>query len=241
MIGRFKRAVRAFRQGDPWPDVDGWQREIAAKVAPYTMASFEQALATIAAVAYIHRAGVPGDFVECGVWRGGQSMAAILTLQRLGGARDIHLFDTFEGMTPPDDVDVDFTGKPASSVHQKLAVRAKGERWCEASQEEVRENIGSLGYPMERVHFWRGDVRDTIPEAAPEQVAFLRLDTDWYESTLHELEHLYPRVPKGGVVTVDDYGHWQGARKATDEYLGRSGAMPLLYRIDYTGRQWVKA
>ena len=80
---------------------------------------------------------------------------------------------------------------------------------------------------------------DTLPASAPSQIALLRLDTDWYESTRHELEHLYPRLATGGVLIVDDYGHWEGARKATDEHLAAHPAL-LLSRSDYTGRMAVK-
>ena len=90
------------------------------------------------------------------------------------------------------------------------------------------------------MRFVPGRVEETIPEAAPERIAVLRLDTDWYESTRHELEHLFPRLAVGGVLIIDDYGHWQGARRAVDEYLAASGARLLLSRIDYTGRMAVK-
>ena len=70
----------------------------------------------------------------------------------------------------------------------------------------------------------------------PKQIALLRLNTDWFESTYHELVHLYPLLSKGGVLIIDDYGHWQGARKAVDTYFKEQGIYPLLHRIDYTGR-----
>lgn len=240
MFERIRRAVRAFRQVDPWPDAPAWQREIVARVAPFTMASAEQTLATVAATEYLHRSGIGGDFVECGVWRGGQVMAAMLALQHLGARRVFHLFDTFAGMTAPGAGDVDLTGAAASTIHGKLAARPVGERWCEAGEEEVRANIASTGYPLDQVRFAKGDVLQTVPVAAPASIAFLRLDTDWYESTLHELEHLFPRVSRGGVITIDDYGHWRGARQATDEYISRHGLSAFLHRVDYTGRQWVK-
>jgi hypothetical protein len=81
-----------------------------------------------------------------------------------------------------------------------------------------------------------GKVEETLPEHAPESIALLRLDTDWYESTRHELEHLFPRVVAGGVLLLDDYGHWKGSRKAVDEYFAAQGITMLLNRVDYTGR-----
>ena len=93
---------------------------------------------------------------------------------------------------------------------------------------------------MDHVHFVPGPVEQTLPDHAPDPIAILRLDTDWYASTRHELEHLFPRVAPGGVLIVDDYGHWEGARRAVDEYFARSDDRILLQRIDYTGRIGVK-
>jgi len=107
-------------------------------------------------------------------------------------------------------------------------------------QDAVRATLTQSGYPTGRLHFVRGPVETTLPEHAPERLALLRLDTDWYESTRHELQHLYPRLSEGGVLIVDDYGHWEGARRAVDEYFERHPPAPLLNRIDYTGRIAVK-
>ncbi len=104
---------------------------------------------------------------------------------------------------------------------------------------QVRRLLHATGYPPERIHLVRGPVEETLPAAAPDGLALLRLDTDWYESTRHELEHLYPRLATGGVLIVDDYGHWEGARKAADEHLAAHPAL-LLSRSDYTGRMAVK-
>ena len=84
-------------------------------------------------------------------------------------------------------------------------------------------------------------MEETIPGRAPERIALLRLDTDWYESTRHELEHLWERLEPGGVLIIDDYGHWAGAREAVDEFFAKRSDAPLLTRVDYTGRIGVKA
>ena len=97
-----------------------------------------------------------------------------------------------------------------------------------------------MGYPAERIHFVQGKVEETIPRVLPERIALLRLDTDWYESTRHELIHLYPKLCAGGVLVLDDYGHWQGSRKAVDEWMAQTGTRMLLNRVDYTGRIAVK-
>lgn len=237
---RLIKKMRDARQIARLRDVPEWQRDVVKQVAPFTMTTLERVLATIAAVEYVVTAGVDGDIVECGVWRGGQMMAAALTLKHFGVERDIRLYDTFSGMTAPAAVDLDFAGEAAQPVYEKSLSREPGGRWCEATLPDVRTNLLSTGYPSSRIHFIEGDVESTIPEFAPDAISYLRLDTDWYASTAHEFLHLYPRVTRLGVIAVDDYGHWQGARMATDEYLAKHGIKVLMNRIDYTGRQFLK-
>ncbi len=123
---------------------------------------------------------------------------------------------------------------------EKSGIDDGGSGWAAISVRAVREAMLSTGYPAERIHLVKGLVEDTIPAQAPEQLAMLRLDTDWYASTKHELEQLYPRLAEGGVLIVDDYGHYEGARKAVDEYFDDTGHRVLLNRIDYTGRIAIK-
>jgi hypothetical protein len=96
------------------------------------------------------------------------------------------------------------------------------------------------GYDSEKVFFVKGKVEETLPAHAPDRISLLRLDTDWYESTYHELTHLYPRLTVGGVLIIDDYGHWAGARRAVDDFIGKNKLRLLLNRVDYTGRICVK-
>lgn len=168
-------------------------------------------------------------------------MAAIKTLQELGDtSRDVYLFDTFEGMSAPSERDKVASGESAAEILAKTKRKEGPGIWCIAGLEDVQRNIGSTGYPEAKTHFVQGKVEDTLPERAPEEIALLRLDTDWYESTRHELVHLYPRLVKRGVLIIDDYGHWAGARQAVDEYLSALSFRPLLTRLDYTGRLLVK-
>jgi hypothetical protein len=166
-------------------------------------------------------------------------MAVAQTLLELEESRDLHLFDTFDGMPPPGAADCDFTGASAADL---MAAEDKqtGAVWARSPLADVRHNLLGTGYPESRVHFVAGRVEDTLPARAPERIAILRLDTDWYESTRHELVHLFPRLSAGGVLIIDDYGHWQGARRAVDEYLEETGVRLLLNRIDTTGRIGVK-
>lgn len=211
-------------------------------VQPFTATSIQRVVALADAVKYITQAKIEGDIVECGVWRGGSMMVVAKTLVALGDtSRDLYLFDTFEGMTAPTDKDVMFDGTPAA---QLLAETEKkeggGNYWCVAGIEDVRRNMESTGYPMSKVHLVKGRVEDTIPAQGPNKIALLRLDTDWYESTKHELDHYYPRLSQNGVLIIDDYGHWQGSRRAVDEFFGTLPFRPLMSRIDYSGRMLLK-
>jgi hypothetical protein len=208
------------------------EREIFQAVRPLTMTSPERIYAVIQAVRYLARAAVSGALVECGVWKGGSMAAVARTLLQMNDvSRDLYLFDTFRGMTKPGVVDVDYSGKQAS----KVWAESNG-GWCEAPLEQVKSALYATGYPTDRIHFIEGRVEDTIPASAPESIALLRLDTDWYESTYHELIHLFPRLTRAGVLIIDDYGHWQGSRKACDEYFEQNRVPILLNRIDVGGR-----
>ncbi len=215
-------------------DIELWNR-----VAPYTMTTPSRVYALVRAVEYVARRPVPGALVECGVWRGGSMMAVALTLLELGVTdRDLYLFDTFSGMTEPENEDVKLTGERAADL---LAQEGQDSHvWAIATLDEVREAMLGVGYPEERIHFVQGPVEETLPEHAPAEIALLRLDTDWYASTRHELVHLYPRLVQGGVLVLDDYGYWQGARQAVDEYVAENGLALLLNRVDNNGRVALK-
>jgi hypothetical protein len=161
-------------------------------------------------------------------------MAIALALLEVGDVRDLYLFDTYEGMAAPTDEDVTYSGVTAA----ELLASPTGRMRLDASMDGVRDAVATTGYPMDRVHLVKGRVEDTVPQAAPGQIALLRLDTDFYTSTAHELSHLYPRLSSGGVLIIDDYGAWQGARQAVDEYFRDRPV--LLQRLDWTGRLVMK-
>jgi hypothetical protein len=219
-------------------DYDDEARETIHAVRPYTMTSPERLNAFILACRYVTKHRIPGAVVECGVWRGGSMQAAARTLLTAGDTeRDLYLFDTFEGMPPPTDRDRRRDGETAAD----LMSRQGKDRpiWAVASLDDVRKGFEEVAYPDSRIHYVQGRVEDTIPGEAPDQIAILRLDTDWYTSTRHELEHLYPRLVSGGILLIDDYGWWQGSREAVDEFLEKTGARLLLLRMD-EGRVAVK-
>ena len=230
----------------PYPPVlhgvDESTAQTIAAVRPYTMTSDERVAALCDAVRYVVTNRVPGAIVECGVWKGGSMMAVARTLLELGErTRDLHLFDTFEGMTAPTGEDIALTGESAAELIASSTDREDAESvWCRAPLDVVQQVMRSVGYDGTKIHYIKGRVEETIPASAPERIALLRLDTDWYESTRHEMIHLFPRLCIGGVLVLDDYGHWLGARRAVDEYLREHNVPLFLQRIDYTGRYAVK-
>jgi O-methyltransferase len=207
-----------------------------------TMTSLERMHALWAAVRHIHKSGIHGAIVECGVWRGGSMMLAARALLELGDAsRELWLYDTYQGMTEPTVADVQaMTGQMAGSV---LAGQPKDDEnpfWALAQREVVERNMRATRYPEQLTHYVEGPVEQTLPRDMPDAIALLRLDTDWYESTRHELLHLWPRLAAGGILIIDDYGYWEGARKAVDEYFAALPDAPFLARIDFTGRIAIK-
>jgi hypothetical protein len=235
-LGRFGYELhRTHPADDAFPvDYDEATKALYRAIKPYTLTSHERVNALRAAVRYVVEAKVPGAVVECGVWRGGSMLAVARTLVELGASdRDLYLFDTFTTMPYPGEEDVDVVGNRAADFYD-AAIAAPAFSYL--PMEEVRRLLVATGYPGDRLHFVPGMVEETIPDHLPEVIALCRLDTDWYESTRHEMEHMFWRIPESGVLIVDDYGHFMGAKKAVDEYLDAIGGGVLLNRIDFTGR-----
>lgn len=199
--------------------------EIIDFVRPYTSVSQERIENVLHALEVCHAENIPGDLVEIGVWKGGLVMAMALKCKQLGIDRVIHAYDTFEGMTAPGDADVDLTGKKARDILASVA--------CLCPLDEFKRNISII--PENNIVIHQGDILQVSLEDIPEKIAVLRLDTDWYESTRFELKYFEPRVSDDGFVIVDDYGHWQGSRRAVDEFRP-----PSINKIDYTGVYWRK-
>jgi O-methyltransferase len=219
-------------------DFDPEATGIISAVRAATLTSPEKLFALILAVRHVHATAVPGAIVECGVWRGGSMQAAARALSALGSYdRDLYLFDTFEGRPAPTDRDVRHDRRSARDL---LAVADESHPLrARASLEDVEAGMAATNYPSERLRFVQGLVEQTVPARAPEQVSILRVHTDWYAGTRHVLEQLYPRLCPGGVLIVDGYADWQGAREATDEFIGTLPTKPLLLRMS-TGRIAVK-
>ena len=211
------------------------------QVRKYTMGTIERLYALWTQVGYVCEAEVPGDLVECGVWRGGSVMTmALELLRRQKTDRALWLYDTFSGLPRPDAVDIDVLGNRAIDGWEAHTLPDGQTLWAYADEADVRRNMNSTGYPATQMHFVAGMVEETIPRTASDRIALLRIDTDWYASYRHILVHLYDRVVPGGVVIFDDYGHFGGARKAVDEFRAQRGITSPLMRADYSCRVMIK-
>ncbi len=237
-VAKLKRELtRPFRGATPPTiplDFSAFQKTLLKKVRPYTMTSNERVAVLESAVRHVLAQGYAGAFVECGVAKGGSAMAMAYTLIAMGDtSRDLYLYDTFEGMPEPQAVDRGRFGESASRSWRKRRDSQGRSTWINHGIEEVRRNLLLTGYPTERLHFIKGKVEDTLLREVPTgEIVLLRLDTDWYASTRAELDHLYPRLVRGGIVIVDDYFRWQGARKAVDDYVAQHRIPIFWARID---------
>ena len=193
IVRRDRVAALASRQVAPPPPpprprgrpghVDAAAQRTIEAVRPRTMTSEHKLFALIVATRYVVDHGIPGAIVECGVWRGGSQQAVAYTLLERGVTdRDLHLFDTFEGMTEPGEKDVRHDGRPAAELLERSDRTTKV--WAVAGLDDVRAGMAETGYPAERVHFHPGPVEDTIPGAAP--------DADRHPAPGHGLVRVHP-------------------------------------------------
>lgn len=202
--------------------------KIVAISSQYSLLSRERLLLNIEAVNQVNKQNIKGDIVEIGVWRGGSMISMILA--NTVSERHFYLYDTFEGMTPPSNDDIDLNNNQASHIFQQVK--------CEASLQEVKNNIKNFTKVDDtNIHYIVGDILKN--KVYPETISVLRLDTDWYDSTKFELENFYNLVSSGGYVIIDDYGHWKGCKKAVDEFLLIHPEIKLI-PIDYTGVYFIK-
>lgn len=208
-------------------------------VEPYTMTVPASIKILMDSVTHIIKNNISGDFVECGVWKGGSVMVILKMLIQLDvWDRHVYLYDTFEGMTPPTKEDIETKSNKLAIEEYKRKQKHNKSNWVNIPLDEVKTNVGSIGYPSKLIHYIKGNVQDTLPVNAPEKIALLRLDTDWYQSTKHELETLYPRLSKKGIIILDDYGGWKGVKQAVDEYF--KGNQIFLVRVEDSTRIGMK-
>ena len=207
-----------------------------------SMTSVSRLVATLKACKYVVENNIPGDFVECGVWRGGHGIIAKKIFEHMGSDKRVILFDTFAGMTEPSEFDISPVSKQNAKNEYLANQRATHNEWCYASVSDVRKNFENAKVDISGVHFVVGDVCKTldIDGNIPSLISVLRLDTDWYDSTRKELQTLYPVISDRGVLIVDDYGDWEGARRAVEEFFETTVYKPLFNATDYTGRLALK-
>ena len=225
-------------QNKPKPLLDQTEPflSITNQVGEFTLTNKERLQGLFLGVNYVVDNNIEGDFVECGVWRGGSSMAAALTfMSRKQTNRKFWMFDTYDGMAETTALDLDKDGFLASDILKRSDKSNPRSYYCAASFEDVEANMKATGYPMQNIQFVKGKVEETLLLEIPNKIAFLRLDTDYYTSTKAEMEILYDKLVPGGVLILDDYGHWQGARKAVDDYFDIKGKKPLFSFLDYSG------
>ncbi len=224
-------------------ELDGQERNLFSFVRDrqLSMVNEEALYSTILACKYVLDRNIEGDFVECGVWRGGNAILAAGTFKMHRANRKTYLYDTFAGMTQPSDLDRNRRGQPAMSRFEKLQKDGYNE-WAFSSIDEVKNNFDKANLLDGNVVFIKGDVLKTLSEQKllPNRISIMRLDTDWYESTKFELEVLWPRLSAGGVIIIDDYGTWSGSKKAVDEYFEKNGSQPFLQRAGHGARVGVK-
>ena len=195
---------------------------IVEEVAPYTMTSGQRITQTIRAVRDLDANNITGDIVECGVWKGGQIISAWLANNKTN--RNFWLYDTFEGMTQPTVHDHKIN-ELGAVTHARFSRKAKHgfDQWSRAEIGEVSTNVFKY-IPPHQCNFIKGPVEQTLLDNnnLPKNIALLRLDTDWYESTLQELLTLWPLLNVGGYMVLDDYNSWRGSQKAFHEVFGTS-------------------
>lgn len=195
-------------------------KEVFKLACPFSMVHVTGFYNVFQSLKYLRDNAIPGDLVECGCALGGVAIFMRLLVQRWNMSRTIHLFDTFVG-APIGSRDIVHGGKELV--------------WSQAVENHragTEQNIVDATGGLEGFRIMEGFVEETLPKTSLPELALLRLDTDFYESTKVELECLYPKLIRGGVFIVDDYGYFQGARRATDEYLAAIRPTPLINRID---------
>ncbi len=222
-------------------EISNDELKILKEITNLSMSTPANHWAIIQSLKHIKKNDIKGDIVECGVWRGGNLILFKKIIDALNLEKKIFAFDTFQGMPEPSKEDLDLKDIDAEKIYQNY--KNKDLKWCFSDIDEVKNNISKFFKDYNKsFNFIRGKVEDTLMQEdnLPQTISLLRLDTDFYESTKKELEILYPRLNKGGVLIIDDYGHWKGSKKAVDEYFKSERDFLWFHRIDYASRLLIK-
>ena len=192
---------------------------------------------------HLKHKNVKGDYVECGVWKGGNLILFKKFLENekvIEEVKSIYGFDTFEGMTEPDENDFQITNKIKAKDLFKTDTNKSSHLWGICKIDDVKNNLSKNLKDIDNINLIKGPVEQTlsIKENIPDCISLLRLDTDFYISTKKELEVLYERVSPGGIIIIDDYGHWAGSKKAVDEFF--KNKYVWMHYVDYACRLIIK-
>lgn len=244
VVSSFKRAgIKIEKRRSPDITDDDWN--LYKRIEKLTMTPLDRIFALMDSIRYLQNNKIEGDFVECGVWRGGNAIIMAEIQNQVNNSldkRDIWLYDTYDGMVEPDEHDLSFKGEVANEIYSKVKNTDGGSSWSFASFDFVKEALKKVDYPFNKFKLVKGKVEDTLllKENIPSKIALLRLDTDWYQSTKIEMELLFPKLVIGGVLVIDDYGDWQGSRKAVDEYMSKYNVEMCLFRLGSGARIGIK-
>ena len=217
------------------------EKELIDLVKSYSMTPQIRIYNLIKALKHINHKKILGDYVECGVWKGGNIILFKKIIELTNDSnRKIFAYDTFEGMTEPDKNDFDISKNLNAKILMNKDKEKKTNIWGVCSLEDVKNNIQSNVKNIDNIRFIKGPVEKTldIQDNLPEKISLLRLDTDWYSSTRKELEILYKKVSPGGIIIIDDYGHWGGSKKAVDEFF--LNKYVWMHYVDYACRLIIK-
>jgi hypothetical protein len=197
--------------------------------------SYERFLSLYQALQYISKNKIKGDIVECGVFKGGSAMFICFFLKFfLVNNKKIWLYDTYEGMSAPSKVDIDLNNKKAKDFLKEKKIENLNNVWAYSPLSYVKKNIKITNFDQKKCLFIKGKVENTLKMNKPKSISLLRLDTDFYKSTKAELDNLYNLIIPGGIIIVDDYGHWKGCKLAVDQFFKNKKNI-LFLNVDYTG------
>ena len=241
-IRNFFRFIKKpfLKKKDFWknniPEISEENKILINSIGDYSLTPLVRRWNLIKSLHYINQNKLEGDIVECGIWRGGNLFLAkkIQDLYYKNIKRTFYGYDTFEGMPEPSVYD----GEKVVKIYKNFL--KKGERWTEASLDDVENSIKKLFLSLDDFNLVKGKVEDTLinKKNLPSKISLLRLDTDFYESTKVELEILYPLLVQKGVLIIDDYGDFIGCRKAVDDYFFNKNV--LMISIDKSCRIIIK-
>ncbi len=223
-------------------ELNNEDRKLISVISKYSMTPTIRIYNLLQALRHIKQKNIDGDLVECGVWKGGNVILfkKFLENELKNSNKKIFAYDTYEGMNQPSELDYNLTNKVSADILLKKEKNKNSNIWGISKIEEVKKNISENVKSLNDINFIKGEVEQTLnhEKNLPSKISLLRLDTDWYLSTKKELEVLYERVSSGGIVIIDDYGHWNGSKKAVDEFF--SNKYVWMHYVDYACRLIIK-